>query len=169
MSGPCSCPVSALRSVMNRPRPLRPVSAFTAFAHWLQLSPVSSPSGSRVVAVATKSLSSSSTSGVTSPNTTSTQCFTSGSNEQFSRTTVQKGSSAARGSTSASRSFTASKGRPCRMAAFSDNNSASSKRAGARPILPKSNSATSWSSVSRASTLSDVPIFASRLETAIGS
>ena len=29
MSGPCSCPVSALRSGMNSPLPLRPVASFT--------------------------------------------------------------------------------------------------------------------------------------------
>ncbi len=40
MSGPCDWPVSALRSGMNRPLPLRPVASFTFAVHWPQVSSV---------------------------------------------------------------------------------------------------------------------------------
>ena len=50
MSGPWDWPVSALRSGMKRPRPLRPVFSFTAAVHVPQVSASKGPSGSSVSA-----------------------------------------------------------------------------------------------------------------------
>ena len=45
ISGPCSIPVSALRSGINRPRPLRPVASFTAPVHSFHVVSVNGASG----------------------------------------------------------------------------------------------------------------------------
>mmetsp|Transcript_27238 Transcript_27238/g.49864 ORF Transcript_27238/g.49864 Transcript_27238/m.49864 type:complete len:218 (-) Transcript_27238:1223-1876(-) len=169
ISGPCACPVTALRSGMNRPRPLRPVATFTAPVQVLQVSASNGPSGSKPMASATKSRSSSSITGSAPSRHSAHQAPRSCSVSILSRITVQNGAARSAGTPSASMSpRTASKGKDCKQRPVSGNKSASSNLVGAEPKCPISKPSINSAISARNSTGSDEPNRAIRLSKAIG-